>query len=415
MAPTADTSRRDPRRTPDAARVACAFVVTMGIVNLFADMTYEGGTGLNGPFLALLGASGAAVSMIAGFGEFLGYSLRSVSGYVADRTGRYWPITFVGYVINLLAVPAMALAGNWRSAAALIVLERVGRAIRKPAVEAMLSYSATTLGRGWVYALNTALDETGATLGPLLVALGMARGRPYRQCYALLLVPALLTLAALVRARLGFPVPADLERGRAKAAVPPGFTRRYWLTMIAAACFGAGLMSFEFLSFHLSRTGRIEGVWIPLTLALATVAGIVASLLLGRLYDRSGSVVVAAAMAATALFSPMVFLGGSGLMLAGLLLWGVGYAVQDTLLKGVVAGMLPEGRRGLAFGLFYTGYGGGWLLGSIATGLLYRESGAAVVAFSVTTQAAAVPLFLLAQRAPSSSLPGASRGARGGR
>jgi MFS family permease len=194
-------------------------------------------------------------------------------------------------------------------------------------------------------------------------------------------------------------VPADLERGRAGAPGAPGFTRRYWLTMIAAACFGAGLMSFEFLSFHLSRTGLIEGAWIPMTLAFATVAGIVASLVLGRLYDRGGSVVVAAAMAATALFSPMVFLGGSGLALAGLLLWGVGYAVQDTLLKAVVAGMLPEGRRGLAFGLFYTGYGGGWLLGSIATGLLYRESGAAVVAFSVTTQAVAVPLFLFAQRA----------------
>jgi MFS family permease len=399
MAGAGDLTRRNSRRTQDAARVAFAFVVTMGIVNLFADMTYEGGTGLNGPFLALLGASGAAVSIIAGFGEFLGYSLRSVSGYVADRTGRTWPLTFVGYVINLLAVPAMALAGNWRSAAALIVLERVGRAIRKPAVEAMLSYSATTLGRGWVYGLNTALDETGATLGPLLVALAMARGRPYRQCYALLLVPALLTLAALLRARLGFPVPADLERGRAGAPGAPGFTRRYWLTMIAAACFGAGLMSFEFLSFHLSRTGLIEGAWIPVTLAFATVAGIVASLVLGRLYDRGGSVVVAAAMAATALFSPMVFLGGSGLALAGLLLWGVGYAVQDTLLKAVVAGMLPEGRRGLAFGLFYTGYGGGWLLGSIATGLLYRESGAAVVAFSVTTQAVAVPLFLFAQRA----------------
>jgi MFS family permease len=386
-----------------AARTAFAFVVTMGIVNLFADMTYEGGTGLNGPFLALLGASGAAVSMVAGFGEFLGYALRPVSGWLADRTGRWWPITFTGYVINLLAVPAMALAGSWRTAAALVVLERVGRAIRKPAVEAMLSYSATTLGRGWVYALNTALDETGATLGPLLVALALWRGRsgilgPYRMAYALLFVPALLTLVALLRARRGFPVPADLERGRARAAGAVGFTRRYWVTMIAAACFGAGLMSFEFISYHLSERGRIQGAWIPVALALATVAGIIASLVLGRLYDRAGAVVVAAAMAAAALFSPMVFLGGTGLALAGLLLWGLGYAVQDTLLKAVVAGMLPEGRRGLAFGLFYTGYGGGWLVGSIATGLLYRQSVAGVVAFSVLAQAIAVPLFLLGQR-----------------
>jgi predicted MFS family arabinose efflux permease len=388
-------------RSSLAARTAFAFVVTMGIVNLFADMTYEGGTGLNGPFLALLGAGGAAVSMVAGFGEFLGYSLRSVSGFVADRTGLYWPITFAGYVINLLAVPAMALAGSWRTAAALIVLERVGRAIRKPSVEAMLSYSATTLGRGWVYALNTALDETGATLGPLLVAILLARGRPYHFAYAVLLLPAVLTLLALLRARIGFPVPASLARGPAPGA--PGFTRRYWLTMIAAACFGAGLMSFEFVSFHLAKTGRIEGAWIPVALAMATVAGIVASLVLGRLYDSKGTPVVAAAMAMAALFSPMVFLGGFSLAMAGLLLWGVGYAVQDTLLKAVVAGMLPAGRRGFAFGLFYTGYGGGWLVGSIATGVLYRQSVPAVVAFSVLAQAIAVPLFLVAQRESAAS------------
>jgi MFS family permease len=385
-------------RASQAARTAFAFVVTMGIVNLLADTTYEGGAGLNGPFLALLGAGGAAVSIVAGFGEFLGYALRSVSGWVADRTGRYWPITFVGYVINLLAVPAMALAGSWRTAAALLVLERVGRAIRKPSVEAMLSYSATTLGRGWVYGLNTALDETGATLGPLLVALLLARGRPHRFAYAVLLVPAVLTLIALLRARMVFPVPSRLERGRAPGTGAKGFTRRYWLTMIAAACFGAGLMSFEFISFHLSSAGRIEGAWIPVVLAMATVAGIIASLALGRLYDRQGAVVVGAAMAAAALFSPMVFLGGPSLAIAGLLLWGVGYAVQDTLLKAVVAGMLPEGRRGLAFGLFYAGYGGGWLVGSVATGLLYRQSVPAVVAFSVAAQAIAVPLFLLAQR-----------------
>src|SRR3954454_9317297 len=91
-----------------AGSSAFAFVLTMGIVNLFADVTYEGGASINGPFLGSLGAGAAAVSIIAGVGEFLGYSLRSVAGYVADRTGRYWPITFIGYGVNLLAVPAMA-------------------------------------------------------------------------------------------------------------------------------------------------------------------------------------------------------------------------------------------------------------------------------------------------------------------
>src|ERR1044071_487079 len=141
------------------AASAFAFVLTMGLVNLFADMTYEGGASINGPFLGTLGASAAAISIIAGVGEFLGYSLRSVSGYIADKTGKHWPITFIGYSINLLAVPAMALAQSWHVAAALLLAERIGRAIRKPTVEAMLSYSTGKGGRGWVYAVNTALDE----------------------------------------------------------------------------------------------------------------------------------------------------------------------------------------------------------------------------------------------------------------
>ena len=149
------------------------FVVMIGIVNLFGDVTYEGGASINGQFLGSLGASAAAISIIAGAGEFLGYSLRSVSGYIADKTGKYWPITLVGYAINTLAVPAMALAGGWHMAAALVLLERTGRAIRKPTVEAMLSYATGKQGKGWVYGLNTALDETGATLGPLLIALAL--------------------------------------------------------------------------------------------------------------------------------------------------------------------------------------------------------------------------------------------------
>src|SRR5437016_10427140 len=142
-----------------AATTAFRFVLMMGMVNLFADMTYEGGASINGPFLGSLGASAAAISIIAGVGEFLGYSLRSAAGYISDKTGKYSLVTFVGYSVNLLAVPALALAENWQVAAALILTERVGRAIRKPTVEAMLSYSTGTLGKGWVYALNTAMDE----------------------------------------------------------------------------------------------------------------------------------------------------------------------------------------------------------------------------------------------------------------
>lgn len=380
---------------------AFRFVLTMGIVNLFADMTYEGGASINGPFLATLGASAAAISIIAGVGEFLGYSLRSVAGYVADRTGRHWVVTFLGYGINLLAVPAMALAPSWQLAAAFILAERIGRALRKPTVEAMLSYSTGKHGKGWVYAVNTAMDETGATLGPLLMALVLwsKGGESYRFGYGVLLASSLLALAALVAARLIFPVPARLEQGGPSTARAAGFTRPYWLYMIAGACFAAGLMSFELISYHLASSRIVSNQLIPVFLAVATVMAVIATLVLGRLYDRIGIAAVVGAVLVASVFSPFVFLGGFWVALAGLLLWGVGYAIQDTLLKALIASVLPANRRNYAFGLFYIGYGSGWLIGSVTAGLLYEQSRSALIVFAVTAQLLSIPFFVLGGRA----------------
>ena len=372
------------------------FVLTMGMVNLFGDMTYEGGGAINGQFMASLGASAAVVSITAGLGEFLGYSLRSVSGYISDRTGRYWLITFIGYAINLLAVPAMALAGNWQVAALLILAERIGRAIRKPTVEAMLPYTTGKHGKGWVYGVNTALDETGATLGPLVMSLVLFLHGDYRTGYALLLTSSVLALGALVVARINFPVPSRLEQGRTAPA--SGLGRSYWLYMVAAVCFAAGLISYELVGYHLATAKIVTEQWIPVLLAFSTGCGVIASLVLGKLYDRSPLPTLLVAVFLSSLFSPFAFFGGSPALLAGMGFWGIGYATQDTLFKAVVASVLPEGERNLAFGLFYTGYGVGWLIGSVVTGLLYEQSRVALVVFAVLAQLISLPLFVIAKR-----------------
>ena len=372
------------------------FVLTMGVVNLFGDMTYEGGGAINGQFMATLGASAAVVSITAGLGEFLGYSLRSVSGYISDRTGRYWLITFIGYAINLLAVPVMALAGNWQVAALLILAERIGRAIRKPTVEAMLSYTTGKHGKGWVYGVNTALDETGATLGPLIMSLVLFLHGDYRTGYALLLTSSVLALGALVVARINFPVPSRLEQGRTAPA--SGLGRSYWLYMVAAVCFAAGLISYELVGYHLATAKIVTEQWIPVLLAFSTGCGVIASLVLGKLYDRSPLPTLLVAVFLSSLFSPFAFFGGSAALLAGMVFWGIGYATQDTLFKAVVASVLPEGERNLAFGLFYTGYGVGLLIGSVVTGLLYEQSRVALVVFAVLAQLISLPLFVIAKR-----------------
>jgi len=166
-------------------RTAFAFVLLIGILSFFADFAYEGSRSIIGPYLATLGASAAIVGVVTGFGEFLGYGLRLVSGRAADRTGKLWPITIFGYVIQMLAVPALALTGSWPSAAALIILERVGKAIRNPPRDVMLSHAAKQVGGyGWVFGLNEALDQAGAMVGPLIVAVVLASKANYRAAFA---------------------------------------------------------------------------------------------------------------------------------------------------------------------------------------------------------------------------------------
>jgi len=211
------------------SRTAFRFVLMIGILSFFADFTYEGSRSILGPFLVSLQASGTVVGLITGFGELLGYGLRLVSGRLADATGRFWPITIFGYVVQMAAVPALALVDSWPAAAILIVLERVGKAIRNPPRDVMLSHAGKQLGgQGWVFGLHEALDQSGAMFGPLVVAAVLARHGSYHSAFAVLLVPALVNLAFVLMARLLYPRPQDLETAppNVQSSVLP---RIYWL------------------------------------------------------------------------------------------------------------------------------------------------------------------------------------------
>src|SRR5271167_4680405 len=217
----------------DTAKLAFRFVLIIGIVNFFADMTYEGGRAIIGPFLGSLGATAAVIGFVAGFGELAGYGLRSISGYFADKTRQYWAAAFLGYAINMLAVPALALAGNWPVAAALMIAERTGRAIRRPAVEAMLSHAGHEIGHGWVFGLNEAMDQTGATLGPLITAFVLFRHGSYQHAFAVLLISAVLCLTVLVVAWRLHRRPEEMEKKTTNPARAKGLAEAYWLYLVA--------------------------------------------------------------------------------------------------------------------------------------------------------------------------------------
>jgi MFS family permease len=380
------------------ATTALAFVLLIGIVNLFADFTYEGGRSIMGPFLGTLGASATVVGVVAGLGELLGYSLRSVSGFLADKTHKYWIVTFVGYTVNMLAVPALALAGNWPVAAALMIAERTGRAIRRPAVETMLSSAGQERGFGWVFGLNEALDQGGATVGPLVVALVLFLKGSYRNGFAILLISALLCLGTLAVARLRFPHPQELEHKAAQALQTRGFSHAYWLYVAAGALIAAGFADFSLIAFHFQQAGSVPATLIPVWYAVAMAAGALAALVFGRLLDRVGFSMILLAFFLSAFFAPLVFFGQFGLSLLGMVLWGIGLGAQDSLLKALLSRIIEANKRSTAFGVFDTGFGIAWFLGSATMGLLYNRSIAALVVFSVVLQLAALPVLLLAKK-----------------
>ena len=378
------------------AKLAFRFVLLVGAVNLFADMTYEGARSINGAFLASLGASAIIVSVVSGLGELLGYVLRSVAGFFADKTHKYWVFAFFGYAINMLAVPAMALSGNWPMAAALIVLERTGRAIRKPSMETMLSYSSKEMGSGWVFGLNEALDQFGATFGPLIVALVLFLRDGYKAGYAILLIPVLLCFVVLIAARIIFPQPENLEKKEAKVLQTKGLDKSYWLYVFAGALISAGFADFALIAFFIHTTANVPNQLIPILYAIAMATAGIAALIFGKLMDKIGAIIILISIFISSFAAYFAFSYNLLYIIIGMVLLGVSLGAQEALLKAFLSDMVSKEKRGTAFGLFDTAFGIAWFLGNVAMGFLYTKSIFLAVIFSVVIQLLSLPVFILA-------------------
>jgi MFS family permease len=375
-------------------RSALAFIVALGVVSLFADMAYEGMRGISGPFLGLLGASAGIVGFVAGLGELAGCLLRLASGNLAQRTAAYWPITIAGYAIQMAAVPALALAGNWQTAAMLIVLERIGKAVRNPAGNTMMSHAGEEIGQGWAFGLHEALDQFGALAGPLIAAFVLARHGAYRDAFLWLGLPAAVTIVLVGIAAWRFPqaanVPAAPQNGRES-----NLNRSFWLYTAAAALIAFGFADYPLIAFHFGRAHIVAATLIPVFYAGAMAASGASSLLFGRSFDARGLRVMIPGVLTGVFVAPLVFLGGFAAALSGVLLWGVALGVQSSVMSAAVARMVPAHGRARAFGIFTAIFGVAWFFGSTALGALYEVSLFWLVVISVLPQIAAlIPLWL---------------------
>ena len=379
----------------NSRRNAYTIILLFGIVSLFGDMIYEGARSVAGPYLYILGGSAFVVAFVAGFGEFVGYALRLVSGYVADATRHYWTLTFLGYGM-LLAVPVLALAGSWEVAAILYIIERMGKGIRAPAKDAILSNVTVPVGRGWGFAIHEAMDQVGAIAGPLIFSAVFLMQGDYRGGFALLLIPFVMMMAALGITRMKVPVPEEMEvasgiSGKnlsSRALVPYGiFTA---LTMV-------GFAVFPLIAYHYSSTGIVPYGQIPLFYAIAMGADAVVALIAGRLYDRHGLVVLGAGPVLSIAIPFFAFSSSYSSALFAAVLWGAVMGIQETILRAAVADYTAVSKRGRAYGVFNTIYGASWFAGSLILGWAYEISIPLVIGIMAVMQCIALPVFFYAR------------------
>jgi len=390
-------------KTNNIKKSAFLFLLLLGFISLLSDFTHEGARSIYGPFLGLLGASALVVSFTSGFGEFIGQALRLITGFIADKTKKYWTMMFIGYALNLLVIPLLMFVNVsiWQLAIVLILLERVGKGIRAPAKSALTSFTTPHLGAGKSFAIQEALDQLGAFLGPLFVflVLNLNKGSElngYQLAFGLLGIFAVLTLVILFIAKIKYPHPDEFEKSSTKQSMRGNKAFIYY--MIAITFIALGFIDYPVLAFHIETTSAIDIIYIPLLYALAMGVDAIAALLFGALFDKKGLISLIISVAISAFIAPVFFLikDVSGIII-GVIIWGIGMGAQESILKAVISTMVSKEKRASAYGVFYTVFGLAWFIGSLIVGWLYEINILYMVIFVTFMEILAVAFLIFYQ------------------
>ena len=398
---------------------AMTFILMFGMVSLFSDMTHEGAASMRGAYLSFLGASAATIGFVSGLGELVGYAMRYVFGALTDRTGKYWPMVIAGYVLDILAVPALALVGEhgWVAASALLIIQRMGKAIKKPAKDTIMSFAASREGAGRSFAIQEVLDQIGAFLGPVLLFAvmsaksGLPKAELYSAAFAVLAVPGAITLVLLLVTKRKFPNPEEFEGGKT-VYEPMKLKRAFKIYMAGISLFAFGFMDYALILMHITKHmghygGLVTTGTLPLIYAGAMLVDAAAAVIFGHLFDKKGVGALVVATVAASPFAILVFYAESlPLLLLGVALWGVGMGAQESVLKAAVATMVDKSARATGYGIFECAFGVFWFMGSWLLGSLYDVNLVLMIAVSVAAQLAAAPLFYLAGKAMDLSAKG---------
>ena len=289
-------------------------------------------------------------------------------------------------------------------ACGLLVAERLGKAIRKPAKDMILSFAASQQGVGKSFAIQEALDQIGAFLGPVVLYVIMlfkttgTTREIYALCFAVLGIPAIATILALLWSKRKFPNPESFEP-EPKEIIPFRMNTPFVLYIVGIGLFAFGFLDFALVSMHVLKVKLVGPDVLPLLYAGAMLIDAVSALFFGWMFDRHG---IRALIVSTLLSCPFAFFifGGNSfwMVLLGIALWGIGMGAQESILKAVVATMVPKTSRAAGYGLFECAFGVFWFFGSWFLGFLYDLSIPLMMAVSIGAQLLAIPFYGLSAR-----------------
>ncbi len=399
-------SRQDTKRI-----TALKLIILLGVVSLFGDIIYEGARSVNGPYLEILGVNAVIVGLIVGIGEFLGYGIRLISGYFSDRTKAYWFFTITGYGL-LVTIPLLSLVGVWQIAALFLVSERIGKALRSPARDTILSQATQQIGTGFGFGIHEFLDQIGAIIGPLIFVvffylLGTS-GKTiseYQTGYSFLWIPFVLVMVFVVIAYFVVKKPEELEPiSTTIEKVPDALSNTFWLYVVFSFITTIGFVNFALIGYHIKSHNLLSDAQIPLFYMIAMAVDAVIALVIGKLYDRlktreqnnKAGLLTLLIIPLLSLFIPFfAFSMNYIFILISVIVWGVVMGSHETIMRSAIADITPLKKRGTGYGIFTTLYGLALFIGSILVGALYEYSLPLLITIIMGIEIVAIQFFFI--------------------
>ncbi|MEJ5362066.1 MAG: MFS transporter [Spirochaetota bacterium] len=376
----------------DITKRAYQFIILFGIISLLGDIIYEGARSVNAQYLKELGASALWVGVVAGLGEFIGYAIRLASGYLSDRTKAYWTFTIIGYGL-LITVPLLSLTGMWQVAALLMIGERLGKALRSPAKDTMLSQVTTQVGRGMGFGLHEAMDQIGAIAGPLIFTAIFAYIVDYNLGYTIMWIPFVLLMVILIITKILVPHPEKFEEKITAKNLPDILTGTFWLYTVFSAFAIVGFAAFPVVAYHLKTHAIVSDAAIPLLYAVAMGVDAVFAIIIGRLYDKKGLKVLFIIPVMSAIVPVLTFAFNWIAVTIGIILWGLVMAIHETIMRAAIADLTSLKKRGTGYGIFNTVYGLCMFIGASVMGWLYEINISYIIAFAIVSEVIALVIF----------------------